>query len=87
MARSKFTVEEVVKLFQLLDGIVIEVSTISNGYVYFSSEVHPFWVKSWFRLIFCVELETPKTAGVYYGLSNKKNEGVSLWHYQVIQKF
>ena len=63
-ARSKLTVEEVIRLFQLLDGNVIGPTTISDGYAYFTSEVYPFWLKSWFKLIFCVELNNPKTAGV-----------------------
>lgn len=62
--RSKITVEEVIRLFLLLDGITIKPTSILNGYAYFSSEVYPFWLKSWFRLIFCVELNSPKTAGV-----------------------
>lgn len=63
-ARSKITVEEVIKLFLLLDGITIKPTSILNGYAYFSSEIYPFWLKSWFRLIFCIELTTPKTAGI-----------------------
>ena len=63
-ARSKLTVEEVIRLFQLLDGSVIGPTTISDGYAYFSSEVYPFWLKCWFKLIFCVELNNAKTAGV-----------------------
>ena len=63
-ARSKLTVEEVIRMFHLVDGIVIGPTTISDGYAYFSSEVYPFWLKSWFRLIFCVELNKPRTAGV-----------------------
>lgn len=63
-ARSKLTVEEVIRLFQLLDGNVIGPTTITERYAYFTSEVYPFWLKSWFKLIFCVELNNPKTAGV-----------------------
>ncbi len=63
-ARSQLTLEEVIKLFQLLDGLEIGPSTISEGYAYFSSEVYPFWLKCWFKLIFCIELNNSKTAGV-----------------------
>ena len=62
------------KLFQLLDGIVIEPTTISGGYAYFSSEVYPFWLKNWFRLVFCIELKTPKSAGVITVYQVKKNK-------------
>lgn len=63
-ARSKLTVEEVIKLFQLLDGNVVGPTSISEKYAYFASEVYPFWLKSWFKLIFCVELNNSQTAGV-----------------------
>lgn len=63
-ARSKITVEEVIKIFLLLDGIIIKPTSILNGYAYYSSEVYPLWLKNWFRLVFCIELKSPKIAGV-----------------------
>lgn len=62
--RSNLSTDEVIMIFRLLDNVVIEPTSISGGHAYFSSEVYPFWLKSWFRLIFCIELKTPKTAGV-----------------------
>lgn len=63
-ARSNFTIDEVVKVFQLLEGVALEPTLINENYAYFSSEVYPFWVKKWFRLIFCVEHKKTKVAGV-----------------------
>lgn len=63
-ARSSFSIEEVIKIFFLLDGITIMPTSISSGYGYFSTEVYPFWLKNWYRLIFCIELCSPKTVGI-----------------------
>jgi hypothetical protein len=52
-ARSELTAEDVIRLFQLLDGNILNSTTISNGYAYFASEVYPTWLKHWFKLIFC----------------------------------
>lgn len=63
-ARSKFSIEEVIRIFQLLDGLVIEEASRSNGYIYFALEVYILWLKAWFKVIICVAEASPKTAGV-----------------------
>lgn len=74
IARSNFCVEEVINIFRLLDDLVIEPTSIIEGYAYFSHEVSPFWLKGWFRLVFCIELKAPKAAGIITIYQLKKSK-------------
>lgn len=62
--RSNFTIEEVVKIFESLNGLKIRGTEGDDYYRYFATEVVPNWSNSWFRIIFCVKMQKPKTAGV-----------------------
>lgn len=63
-ARSKFTVEEVIRIFQQLDGLVAGATSCSNGYTYLVFEIYILWMKAWFKIIFCVADNSPRTAGI-----------------------
>lgn len=75
IARSNFCVEEVISIFRLLDSFVIEPTSTHEGYAYFSQDIYPFWLKGWFRLVFCIDLKTPHVAGIITIYQLKKIPG------------
>lgn len=63
-ARSNLTGLEIINLFRLLDGIIIEPTSTDDNYLYFVQDLYASWAKNWFRLVFCIEIQKPSTAGI-----------------------
>lgn len=75
VARSNFGVEEIISIFRLLDNFLIEPTATHEGFAYFSEDIYPFWLKGWFRLVFCIDLKTPGVAGIITIYQLKKKAG------------
>ncbi len=73
-ARSNFNKEDIVKIFELLNDLIVGPIEKTGEYFYFSTEVEPNWLKGKYKLIFCVNENINHTAGVItlYKLKEKK---------------
>jgi hypothetical protein len=73
--RSTYTIEEVVTFFLEVNADVLRTPQIKKGYIYFTVLIQLEGNKKMLRLVFCVSLLQPDTAGIITMYQCKKEEG------------